>query len=189
MTDEQINFLGEQSESQDDDASFTPQAPNPTHTTELFDAASIRGFPSVPKPELPNTSRIMSLDVIKGAFNGEYWRVKTGDWSGRFEMDHMIGIVTQELKTVLDQYDDQTLLAQAASAQSKSTNDVIYEALIYKLIERESILDTQRQLIFDMLNATQPVPPENDFEHPRWFYKQCLARARRLKSQQRPRIT
>ncbi|EGX52404.1 hypothetical protein AOL_s00043g193 [Orbilia oligospora ATCC 24927] len=178
MSGERINFPNEESGSrEDDDANFMPEASNFNPMTELFDATAIQGFASVPKPELPNTSRIMT-------FSDDYWRAKTENWSGRFEMDHIIGIVTQELKIVLLENDDQRALAQTAFNQGKTMDDVLYDTLKLKLAQTEGLFDAQRLLVFDMLNATEPIPPEDGFKGPRWFYKQCLARAKRLKNQQ-----
>ncbi|KAF3217285.1 hypothetical protein TWF192_005777 [Orbilia oligospora] len=185
MSDERINFPNEQSGAREDEnANFMPEASNPNLMTEPFDATAIQGFASVPKPDLPNTSRIMSFNTIKQAFSSDYWHAKTENWSGRFEIDHIIGIVTQELKIVLLENDDQRALAQTAFNQSKSMDDVLYDALKLKLAQREGLFDAQRRLIFDILNATEPIPPKDGFKGPRWFYKQCLARAKRLKNQQ-----
>ncbi|TGJ69693.1 hypothetical protein EYR41_005715 [Orbilia oligospora] len=185
MAGERINFPNEQSRSREDnDANSMPEASNLNPMTEPFDAPAVQGFASVPKPELPNTSRIMSFNTIKQAFSNDYWHARTENWSGRFEMDHIIGIVTQELKIVLLENDDQRALAQTAFNQGKTMDDVLYDALKLKLAQREGIFDAQRLLIFDMLNATEPIPPEDGFKGPRWFYEQCLARAKRLKNQQ-----
>ncbi|KAF3289278.1 hypothetical protein TWF970_003058 [Orbilia oligospora] len=164
MSGERINFPNEESGSrEDDDANFMPEASNFNPMTELFDATAIQGF---------------------ATFSDDYWRAKTENWSGRFEMNHIIGIVTQELKIVLLENDDQRALAQTAFNQGKTMDDVLYDTLKLKLAQTEGLFDAQRLLVFDMLNATEPIPPEDGFKGPRWFYKQCLARAKRLKNQQ-----